>query len=246
MKVVWKKTRALLLAVGGAAAGTLVTLLLLAVLLVEGYPMPGELYYIMSRSVKSLPSTRLMTTPGPIPSPLPTAAGLRDIAFDWYNVRPQARQWMVGLKVQYRAMVEWGSFDPRNNSVSISEPYIPVIIHEYAHANFQHKPLWNKLTWAADMLRLWYDENRENSEAREILREELAVALHFAEEGKQYNPVLETYAHLTELSGGDLTALPSYLQKHYADYLRPGPTAWTAQRVARTQQVDISSLAIGP
>ncbi|TAK35150.1 MAG: hypothetical protein EPO21_06750 [Chloroflexota bacterium] len=246
MKVVRKKTKALLLAVGGSAAGLLLLFLLLAVLLVEGYPMPGELYYIMSRSVKSLPSTRVMTNPGPVPSPLPSAQGLRDIAFDWYNIRPQARQWMAGLKIQYRDMVEWGSFDPRNNSISISEPYVPVVIHEFAHANFQHKPVWNKLTWAADMLRLWYDENPRNAEAREVLREELAVALHFAEEGKQYNPILETYAHLAELSGGDLTALPSYVRKHFADYLRPGPTAWTAQGVGGIEQVDISSLAIGP
>ena len=244
--MVRKRMKALLLAVGGSAAGLLLTLLLLAVLFVEGYPMPGELYFIMSRSVKTLPSTRLMTTPGPVPRPLPSAAGLRDIAFDWYNVRPQARQWMADLTVEYRDMVEWGSFDPRNNSVAISEPYIPVVIHEYAHANFQRKPVWAKLTWAADMLRLWYDANPENAEAREVLREELAVALHFAEEGKQYNPILESYAHLAELSGGDLTALPAYIQKHYEDYLRIGPTAWTAQRVSAIQKVDISSLAIGP
>ena len=79
--MVRKRMKALLLAVGGSAAGLLLTLLLLAVLFVEGYPMPGELYYIMSRSVKTLPSTRLMTTPGPVPRPLPSAAGLRDIAF---------------------------------------------------------------------------------------------------------------------------------------------------------------------
>ncbi|GEM_PF-6379919 len=65
---------------------------------------------------------------------------MRDSGFDWLNVRPDARAWMQDLPVTYEPTSPLaGSYHLESMNVTLSRPYLHVVLHKYAHANFAHK-----------------------------------------------------------------------------------------------------------
>lgn len=202
--------------------------LMFAAYLVEGLPLPGMLYSLMDIQGETPPQER--TAPPwvmPLPSSLPVQS-MRDHAFEWYNIKPEARTWMAQLAVIRLEDCQCaGAYNSSNRSVLVYQSYLHVFLHEYAHANFHRKPLLDKMRFLFKLAKVYLDPDPRFEATRALMREELWIGAYYARRGMGYSPVWEVYAHLAELSGGDLSAIPEYLQPDYADYLQPGANSWT-------------------
>lgn len=217
----------------GQTAGLLVGMistmaLVIAICVVQGYTVPPQAYLFLASRVPSSAidsDARELGPPLGYPTPPDKA---RDIAFEWYNIRADARVWLSELPIAYAAMPVWGTYDPNTHDIRVSNPYLPIFLHEYAHANFDRKPIIEKLGFAVALLHLYIDGDDRAQQAKAIVAAELSTAVRQARLGDSYNPILESYARLAEVSQGDLRVLPEILQAYYADYLQPGPNHSTA------------------
>ncbi len=217
-------------------AGILLTMigtitLLLAVILVQGYSVPPQAYLLFSSPVLYPQLDRSLEELGPLPNPRPSVETMRDIAFDTYDLHPEARARFSKLPIAYADVSDLlGSYDANTGRITIHQPYLPVFLHEFAHAHFDQKPLPMKLGYLVALLRLPSARDARSAQAKAVLGAEMAVAVQQGRLGRPYNPVLESYARLAELSGGDLDALPDVLKGHYADFLQRGPNLWTERQ----------------
>ena len=222
--------RAVLVIIGALPATAAATVLFASVWLVQGYTVPPRVYlFLAGRLPYRDVDPAAAATLGPLLSPRPSAEAMRDFTFEVYNVKPAARDRLRGLPVAYAAAGElWGAYDPNTGQITIVQHYLPVLLHEYAHADFDGKPLPEKLGFLFALLRLRARHGDRAGWAKAIVVAELATAGKRAGFGESYSPALESYAHLAELSGGDLSAMPELLQPYYADFLQPGPNRWTS------------------
>lgn len=198
----------------------------MAMNVVESHFVPATIYTVFRRQSAPLPLVREHRLDLLI-QPRPEVAEMRDLAFDMFNIRSEARDYLNGLPLTYgdpNGLA--GSFDPNSGQVTIGRHSPYTFLHEYAHANFQRKPLTEKIGFLYTAWDLWVHSDGQYPQAKDVLAEELALAEARAQRGEQYNPILEFYAHLAEVSEGDLSAIPEPLRPYYADYLQPGPNQW--------------------
>lgn len=154
-------------------------------------------------------------------------ADLRDLVFAWCAIHPDARAWMQHLPITYAhsaTMDGWYHLTAR--SVTIARPEVHVVLHEYAHANLHHKSAWQKAGVLVGMIRLLLDQAPQHLQARRVLLGVLAEGAQAMRQGQPYGLLHEAYAYLAHWSGGNLAALPAYLQPAYADFLTPGSNHW--------------------
>ncbi len=199
---------------------------------VEGRFVPATIYAVFRNQSALLPLVREHPLDLLI-QPRPEVAEMRDLAFALFNIRPEARDYLKGLPLTYgdpNGLA--GSFDPNSGQVTIGRHSPYTFLHEYAHANFQRKPLIEKMGFLQAVWELWNSGNGHHVQAREVLGQELATSIDYAQSGKSYNPVLEFYAHLAEVSEGDLSAIPEPLRQYYADYLQSGSNQWMRYQVS--------------
>ena len=210
-------------------------LLLLAVFLAAGnvalilqeWPVHSAMYARLASNLESggiilADPDRLLTFPDGL-----SATAMRDMGFYLFNIRPEAKSWMEQLPISYEPSAElagWYRMD--NRTLVLGQPYMHVILHEYAHADLHHKGLAEKAGLILGMARLVADATPENRQARAVFLGVLAEGSHTMREGRSYGVLHEAYAYLAQWSGGDLAALPKYLQPFYVDYLTPGPNRW--------------------
>jgi hypothetical protein len=190
----------------------------------DGYAFPGQLYSLLgnpSAGSRITPSKDLLLAPDT------PAARMRDTAFEWFNIRAEARAWMRALPITFdpEATVA-GAYDPVHDTVRIGQPFLHVFLHEYGHANLDHQSAWTKLQFSAALVRLTLDRDPSCAEARNIFEGNLGKAIEAGGYGQSYNPVQEFYAEMAQLSGGDIRRIPPCLQPFFADYLSSGTNDW--------------------
>lgn len=208
---------------GTAAVGSGLLLAAFA-LSADGYVLPGQIYALLGNPAAG---GRLVPAYDVLVEPLPRPDVLREIAFHSFNVKPEARAWMREVTLSYEhSSVRAGAYDPKNDSVRVGQPYLHVLLHEYAHANLDHKHLWEKLQFSAALVRLLFDGSVENGGTRELLMGHLGKAAQAGRGGQTYNPVQEFYADLAQLSGGDLRRVPPSLQPFFDDFLSAEDNEW--------------------
>ncbi len=216
-----------LLAVVVAALAVAPSLLLLAVFvsMASGVPAPPRLYVWLGEHLDDVPPAAFFSNVDMrlVSSSIEMS---RDYAFRILNVRPEARRWMSELRIQPGASREYGGwYDPTDRSLAINQPYVQVFLHEFAHANFDRKPLLERTAFAANAIRLYFDEENYPAQRR-VLLQTLALAVDNAKRGQVVDVFQEIYAFIAQSSKGDLNNIPAYLRPYYADYLQPGENDW--------------------
>ncbi|MBI2863061.1 MAG: hypothetical protein HYX94_00670 [Chloroflexi bacterium] len=147
---------------------------------------------------------------------------IRNSAFDLFNVTDEAKERLghVPLKLGYPMASVAGLYDGSLNVVFIRQPYLQVVMHEYAHANYEQKPRWVKTAFAIALLRLWFENDGRYERARSVLLASFEMSGRYAKERLPFYPVHEIYAVITEVTNGDLNSLPPYLRPFYSDFLQ--------------------------
>ncbi|TAK35204.1 MAG: hypothetical protein EPO21_07060 [Chloroflexota bacterium] len=149
---------------------------------------------------------------------------MRDIAFEWFNILPSARQVLSQVPVYQAEGASWaGIYDLQNRRVTISQPAFHVFLHEYAHANLHRKSFGEKMRFAVALLRLRWESDSAYAPYKDLLEFVMSQSRTSQE---PYNPVQEFYAYSAQYSGGNLDRIPGYLQPFFADYLSPGQNRW--------------------
>lgn len=198
---------------------------LFLVLLVEGYQVPLKPLYFLLQPWATEASPYVSLAPSGVLAPWGVdAETARDIAFEWYGIRPEARARLREVPVRNAERGAWaGAYDIETNTVFVAGREIDIFLHEYAHANMAQWPLGRKLQTAFGLGRLLLDGDARNAQAKGIVKSAFATALAATKDGKLYNPIWEAYAYLARWSQGDLSRIPSYLQGSYEDYLQAQP-----------------------
>ncbi|MBI4497616.1 MAG: hypothetical protein HY689_06955 [Chloroflexi bacterium] len=219
--------RTVLRAGGAVALGLVLLLIGQAAALLQEAPTHSVVYAALVRGLEPR-GLDLIRPPYPMTfADHPSAAELRDRAFAWFAIRPEARAWMQDLPISYASSTTWsGRYQMDSRSVSVAQPSLEVVLHEYAHANLHQKPAREKVGALLGMVRLLLDRDPRHQPARAVLRAVLADGAAAMRRGRSYSLLHEAYAYLAQWTGGDLVALPDYLQPAYADYLTPGPNRW--------------------
>lgn len=195
-------------------------------LLVDGYQAPLKPLYFLLQPWAADATPYVSIAPAGVLTPLGANVGAaRDIAFEWYNIKPAARERLREIPVRKVDHAEWaGAYDIGANTVFIAGREIDIFLHEYAHANMAQWYLGRKLQTAFNLGRLLLlDGDARNVEAKGIVKSAFEASLAATKYGKFYNPLWEAYAYLAQWSQGDLSKIPAYLQGSYNDYLQIGP-----------------------
>ena len=204
----------------------LISAALFLALLVDGYQAPLKPLYFLLQPWAADATPYVSIAPAGVLTPWEVnVEAARDIAFEWYNVKPEARARLQEIPVRNVGRGEWaGAYDIGANTVFIAGREIDIFLHEYAHANMAQWDLGRKLQTAFNLGRLLLlDGDARNAEARGIVKSAFEASQAATKYGKFYNPLWEAYAYLAQWSQGDLSKIPSYLQGSYNDYLQTGP-----------------------
>lgn len=198
----------------------------------DGYAFPGQFYTFLGNPAAG---TRITPDRDVLFSSDTPPGSMRDAAFHWFNIRTEARSWMQSLPIIYDSEANVaGSYDPVYNTIRVGQPYLHVFLHEYGHANLDHQSAWQKLQFAAALVRLILDRDPTYAEAREYLNGSLGQAVEAGRHRRSYNPVHEFYADMAQLSGGDLERIPPYLRPFFDDYLSSGSNDWSRLQQGET------------
>lgn len=196
--------------------------------MVDGSLFPIEVYSMLNQALGKPPLYHLDIVVSPADDyGITSLQEMRDLSFQLFDIKPEARQWMAGLALRSDDSHRFaGAFDPTTNRVTIVQSSPPVFLHEYAHANLHNQPPLEKLKFAVSLIYLWFDADPADHRASDLARADLARAAMVRQGALVYNPFQEAYANLAVWSDGDLQRLPSYLQPSFASYLQPGANQW--------------------
>lgn len=200
--------------------------LTLLVLLAAGMPAPPKLYLLLGDHFDEVaPASSFEKVDAQVISP--SLEKSRNIAFEMLNIRPEARLWMSRIQLERSEDAQYsGWYAPSERRLVIIQPYVQVFLHEFAHVNFDRKPIWERCLFAINVIRLYFD-GEEQAAYRSVLLQTLALAVAYAERGQVIDLFQEIYAFIAQASRGNLAVIPEYLQPFYADYLQPGENSWS-------------------
>lgn len=208
------------------AGSLLLMLTAILVLRITLTAVPPKMYLLLSDHLDLISPTISFEDEDILLRISPSIEATRDTAFQMLNVKPEAREWMINVPIQFEVSAEYaGRYDPSSKVLVISQPYVQVFLHEYAHVNFSHKPLLEQIAFAIKLARSYAAPNTSPTLHR-ILQGTLSLAVIYARQARPIDLVQETYAFVAQSSRGDLNAIPTDLQPYYSDYLQPGNNDW--------------------
>ena len=199
-----------------------ITLFVIGLTLSAGVQIPSRAYASLGDLLRVSPGNLKELDEGMVPLPDSSAEDMKATAFEWFGLPESARERLsqVPMRLGYKAAVA-GMYDSGLNVVFIRQAYLQVVMHEYAHANYEKKRRWEKTAFAIALVRLWFETDERYERPKKVLLASFEMAGKYASERLPFYPVHEMYAVMTEITMGDLDALPPYLRTFYADFLQP-------------------------
>ncbi len=200
-----------------------VVLFIGGLVLSTGVQVPSRVYASLGGLLGVAPGSLKDIDKGMVRLPDGSPEEVREAAFRLFNLPAEAAERLshIPLKLGYPSSSVAGLYDGGLNVVFIRQPYLQVVMHEYAHANYEQKPRWVKTAFAIALLRLWFETDTRYERTRNVLLASFEMSGRYANERLPFYPVHEIYAVITEVTMGDLDALPVYLRPFYSDFLQP-------------------------